>query len=645
MSHLNLGILAHVDAGKTTLTERLLFLAGVIDAPGSVDHGTTQTDSLELERARGITIKSAVVAFSIGDVKVNLIDTPGHPDFIAEVERVIGVLDGAVLVISAVEGVQPQTPLLMRALQRLRIPTVLFVNKMDRMGADGARTLGGIRERLSVAAVAAGDARALAEQLAENDEELLARLVDGAHVAPERVRTALREQTRGCLVHPVFFGSAITGAGVPELQTALAELLPVDDADPEGQPGGRVFKIERSAGGEKVAYVRMFSGTLRTRDRVRVDGGAEVKVTAIDVFDAGAGQRRQIVSAGEIAKMHGLGGVRIGDAVGETRAGAAVREFAPPTLEAAVEPVDADDRARLRVALVQLAEQDPLIDIRQNERSGELSVSLYGDVQKEVIEATLASDYAIAVRFRETTPIYVERPRRAGEWTEELHADSNPFSACVGLRIEPAPAGSGTAFILAVGTSTIPLYAYKSVENFTACMQSYVAETFEEGMYSWPVVDCVVTMIACAYASADGPPSRRGPMSMPNDYRRLTPIVLMHALERAGTIVCEPMLRARIDVPAESLGASIACVGRLGGVAEPPVVEGRTATLLAVVAAARSQELQRQLASATHGEGVMETSFGGYEPVDGEPPRRERTTPNPLNLQEYMLALARKTRT
>src|ERR671911_2724945 len=149
MSTLNLGILAHVDAGKTSLTERLLHAAGVIDEIGSVDDGSTQTDSLALERRRGITIKSAVVSFAVGGVTVNLIDTPGHPDFIAEVERVLGVLDGAVLVVSAVEGVQAQTRLLMRALQRLRVPTLIFVNKIDRRGADDERVLQGIAEKLA----------------------------------------------------------------------------------------------------------------------------------------------------------------------------------------------------------------------------------------------------------------------------------------------------------------------------------------------------------------------------------------------------------------------------------------------------------------------------------------------------------------
>src|SRR5690349_12703443 len=193
MRTLNLGILAHVDSGKTTLTERLLFTAGAIDRLGTVDTGTTQTDSLELERERGITIRSAVASFAIGDLAVNLVDTPGHPDFIAEVERVLGVLDGAILVVSAVEGVQPQTPLLFRALERLRVPTLIFVNKIDRAGADPDRTLAAIRRRLSPSAVyAEAEPAELAEVLAEHDEAILGAFVgDAPRLPPARLREAL----------------------------------------------------------------------------------------------------------------------------------------------------------------------------------------------------------------------------------------------------------------------------------------------------------------------------------------------------------------------------------------------------------------------------------------------------------------------
>src|SRR3954471_8014177 len=283
MRTLNLGILAHVDAGKTSLTERLLHAAGVIDEIGRVDDGNTQTDSLALERARGITIKSAVVSFVVDDVAINLIDTPGHPDFIAEVERVLSVLDGAVLVVSAVEGVQAQTRVLFRSLRRLRIPTLIFVNKIDRTGASEAGVRADLTARLTPDIVAMNEvrdagtrhARVLArpipdEVVAEHDDALLADYVAGI---PIDVRKHLRAQVAGARVHPVLFGSAITGAGVSELQDAIADLLPATAGDAEGPLSATVFKVERGTAGERIAYLRMFSGALHVRDRV---GGATV---------------------------------------------------------------------------------------------------------------------------------------------------------------------------------------------------------------------------------------------------------------------------------------------------------------------------------------------------------------------------------
>jgi ribosomal protection tetracycline resistance protein len=293
---LNLGILAHVDAGKTTLTERLLFEAGAIGAIGRVDDGTTQTDSLDLERQRGITIRSAVASLVVDDVSVNIIDTPGHPDFIAEVDRVLGVLDGAVLVISAVEGVQPQTRVLMRALRRLRIPTVIFINKIDRGGADIDAVLRGLERRVSVRAVPmtraglagtraatafepdADELRAtLLDALVDHDDALLEAYVDDeARVTPARLRAELAVQTRKTLVCPVYVGSAMTGTGVAALMDGLVNLLPVTDGDDNAAPTGSIFKIERGAAGEKIAYVRMFSGVVRVRDRMHDDGADKV---------------------------------------------------------------------------------------------------------------------------------------------------------------------------------------------------------------------------------------------------------------------------------------------------------------------------------------------------------------------------------
>src|SRR5215213_4898831 len=262
MPTLNLGILAHVDAGKTTLSERLLFAAGAIDRVGTVDAGTTQTDSLDLERERGITIRSAVASFAVGDLAVNLVDTPGHPDFIAEVERVLGVLDGAVLVVSAVEGVQPQTPLLFRALQRLRVPALIFVNKIDRAGADPERVVPEMARRLSPAVIPMGRVRdagsrtatfvpftadheahraSLTETLADNDEAMLRAFVTDDAASYARLRDELGVQTRRSAVHPVFFGSAWHGIGVEALLGAVDDLLSATPGDPEAPVSGRLF--------------------------------------------------------------------------------------------------------------------------------------------------------------------------------------------------------------------------------------------------------------------------------------------------------------------------------------------------------------------------------------------------------------------
>ncbi len=676
---LNLGILAHVDAGKTTLTERLLYCAGVIDEPGSVDEGTTQTDSLALERQRGITIKSAVASFTVDGTCVNLIDTPGHPDFVAEVERALSVLDGVVLVVSAVEGVQPQTRILWRALQRLRIPTLFFVNKIDRRGAGYSRVLGDIGERLTPAIIPMGTVNGLgtgaaafiaddgadkgavsrlAEVLAEHDDAVLAAYLDDrAETAGRWLDRKLAAQVRDVLVHPVFFGSAITGAGVDTLLHGLARLLPAADGDDRGPVSGRVFKVDRGPGGDKVAYARVFSGSIAVRDRVPFGPGGDRpggdrqsgdgKVTAISVFADGAAVRRDSVTAGQIARLSGLAGIRVGDMIGPgiigTGPGSAGRpHFAPPTLETAIVARDPRDKMRLHAALTELAEQDPLINVRQDDIRQEIYVSLYGEVQKQVIEATLATEYGLRADFRGTTPICVERPVRAGTAEEVLHGPGNPFFATIGIRVAPAAAGSGMAFHLAVGHEDVPLYVYKNMEGFAAAMRQYVTDTLRQGLYAWPVTDCTVTLTRSGYSIADGPPSTRGPLSSPQDFRKLTPLVVMAALKKAGTVVCEPVHRFCLDTPADTLTVLLPALARLHVVPEVTATGGSWCTLEGDVTATRVHELRQQIPHLTRGEGVMESSFARYDPVRGPAPSRPRTGDNPLNREEYLRRTTRR---
>ncbi len=664
MRIVNLGILAHVDAGKTSLTERLLYTAGVIDEIGSVDDGSTQTDSLALERQRGITIKSAVVSFVIGEVTVNLIDTPGHPDFIAEVERVLSVLDGAVLVLSAVEGVQSQTRLLMRALQRLDIPTLLFVNKIDRGGAGYDRVLGDISDKLSSAIIPMGSVRdlgmrsadfttfdstdvafaaRLADLLADHDDAILSAYVDDqTTVSYRRLRDELAVQTKRALVHPVFFGSAITGAGVDASIAGIIELLPAVEGDVDGSVSGTVFKVERGAAGEKIACVRMFSGAVRTRDRLRVGSGDdERKVTAIGVFDRGSVVQRPSVAAGQIGKVWGLGNIQIGDAIGISRTAPTRHHFAPPTLETVVVPRSAADMGRLRLALGQLAEQDPLINVRQDDIRQEISVSLYGEVQKEVIQATLATDYGLDVGFRETTTICIERPIGTGVALEMIpngRSAEHPFLAGVGLRIDPAAIDSGVEFGYEIELGSIPF-------SFLKALEETVHLTFRQGMYGWQVTDCSVTLTHSGYwprqSHAHGT-FDKSMSSTAGDFRNLTPLVLMDALKQAGTRVYEPIHRFHLEIPADTLGTVLPALARLRAVPRTSAIRDRSSKLDGEIPAAQVHELQRQLSALTRGEGVLESAFDHYEPVRGAFPTRPRSDDNPLNRKEYLLHVLRR---
>jgi len=273
-----------------------------------------------------------------------------------------------------------------------------------------------------------------------------------------------------------------------------------------------------------------------------------------------------------------------------------------------------------------------LINLGQNDDRQELIVSLYGEVQKEVIQETLANDFDIEVEFRETTPVCIERPIGSGAAVEKLSAASNPFLATIGLRIEPAPINTGVELRLQVGVRSIPLYVYKTVENFGRALEETVRTTLRQGLYGWQVTDCTVTMTDCGYSS---------PSSTAGDFRKLTPLVLMRALERAGTEVCEPLVRVSLEIPTDTVGAVLSVLARLGAV-QTPSLRGELSTIETVLPAARVQNLQRQLPALTGGEGVLESDFGGYQPVSGAAPTRRRTTANPLNREEYMMHLARR---
>lgn len=654
MSILNIGILAHVDAGKTSLTERILYATNVIDSVGSVDKGTTQTDTMELERARGITIKSAVVSFQLSDLKVNLIDTPGHSDFVAEVERSLRVLDGVVLVVSAVEGVQSQTRRLARAIREAQLPVLIYINKIDRIGARSDALLADIHAKLGLPvipmnrAVGLGDRTAAVtacdrddpswkdaatEVLAETSERVIAEFdrTDG-NLSVDFLAGEIRAQVSDCRIAPVYFGSAMTGAGITDVLSGIAEWLPPADEPRDRPAAASVFKIAREPSGEKIVYARLFAGRLTVRQQVKIQRRnrydevevIEERITGVDGFADGSINATDAVHAGDIVALHGLRSARIGDFIGDEEIEPRRMEtaFAAPALESVVRAVDSSQVMQLRTALEELAEQDPLISLRQRNEEGEISIRLFGEVQKEVMQETLLAEYGIDVTFGPSQTICTERPIGTGEHIELMGENDNPIMATVGVRIEPGEPGSGIHYSVREMGSMPPAH-YRAVEET-------IYETLTQGLSGWEVTDCVVTLTEARTILYSSPFSTAG------DFRKLTPLVVMQALLQAGTEICEPVELLEVDAPEDTVGAVYAALIKARGMIQDTFAEGPFHRIICEIPTVELPAIEQQLPRITRGEGAWESRFLRYEPVSGDAPERPRIGPNPLNRTPYL---------
>jgi ribosomal protection tetracycline resistance protein len=611
---LNVGIVAHVDAGKTTLTERLLYETGVSTHLGRVDHGDTVTDADDIERRRGITIRSAVVAFTVGDLKVNLIDTPGHADFVAEVERALAVLDGAVLVVSAVEGVQAQTRALIRIMERLGIPFLVFANKIDRRGASVEVTMAALREALAGDAVALNEPTALgsraatvaprcdatyAEELADRlslvDDGVLAAYVAGSLPG----RDALTRATATGRFHPVVFGAALTGVGVPDVLDALS-LLPAATTSSDEPLHASVFKIERDAIGQPLAYVRMRGGTLASRDDVvrhhRSSDGEVVavpgRVQRVSTYVAGSSTSEIPAVAGDVAAVAGLPDVRIGDQLGRWEAAYGLRTFPPPGLESVVVARDPADRTRLFEVVQELSTQDPLINARLED---ELTVSLYGEVQREVLVARLAEEFGIAADVLESRTVHVERVAGAGEGALRVRTGN----ASVAYRVEPGLPGSGERYVMGTERGYLLPAHHRAIEET-------VPRVMASGLVGWPVVDWVVTLTDARF-SAPTPPA--------GYYRDLTETALRRALREAGTHECEPVSTFEVEVPEESFTAVLHVLIAADATPDLPVFSGGRCTVTGRIPTRSVHGVERGLPELTGGRGFLVSEPAGYERV------------------------------
>ncbi|PFJ35728.1 elongation factor G [Bacillus thuringiensis] len=641
MTTINIGIVAHVDAGKTSLTERILYETNVIKEIGRVDSGNTQTDSMELERQRGITIKASVVSFFIDDVKVNVIDTPGHADFIAEVERSFRVLDGAILVISAVEGVQAQTKILMRTLQKLNIPTILFVNKIDRSGANSEKVMKQIKEVLSNEAFpfysvlneGTKAARIIEyksyddcmELLAPFNESLLESYVNNEIIPDALLREKLEQQIQQANVYPIFFGSAMTGIGVTEILEKLPALMPAHTSAQEELLSGVVFKIEREPSGEKVAYVRVFSSNLHVRKYVNIQRSKSLshkeKIKKMCLFHNGDSIQTTTVPSGEFCKVWGLNDIKIGDIIGEHTDYIKDIHFAEPQMEAAIEALPKERIHDLYAALMELCEEDPFIKVWKDDVHNELYIRLFGEVQKEVIETTLYEKYNLQVTFSNTRVVCIEKPIGVGNSVEVMGEKENPFYATVGFKVERGELNCGITYKLGVELGSLPLAFHKAIEDT-------VFQTLKQGLYGWEVTDIIVTLTHTGYAS---------PITTASDFRNLTPIVLMDALKQAETYVYEPVNEFELTVPEQAISTAMYKLAAVPATFAEPILYNTSYQLTGSLPVAKTENFKRMLHSFTEGEGIFTTKPAGFTKLMAPFPTRKRVDYNPLNRKDYLL--------
>ena len=656
MKIVNIGIVAHVDAGKTTLTERILFETKVITKIGRVDHGNTQTDSLELEKRRGITIKASVVSFFVGELKVNLIDTPGHADFIAEVERAFSVLDGAILVISAVEGIQAQTKFLMAILKQLRIPTIIFINKIDRAGAQAETLIEQIKAKLTPAVIPlnrpeklgvkdaylvdnsfSGDDQSFLDScidlLTQNDDRLLEAYLNQGQVTEEEIRHALTSQAKAAKLYPIFFGAAMTGVGVTELLAGVSSFFPQNNQTEDAPLSAVVFKIEREASGEKIAYLRLFSGALQVRAEVAVNrktyGNAIItqshKVKKLHGFRLGKSVQCAEVGAGEFCKVWGLPDVKIGDVIGGWSAPIKDLHFVAPQMEARIEAKPPEKNHDLYHALTELAEEDPLINVSRDTFHHEIYLRIFGEVQKEVLTEMLQAQYGLTVHFAETRVVCIEKPLGTGQAFEVMGDGENPFVATVGFRVEPGEPGSGITYSYEVQLGSLPHPLHRAIEET-------VRETLKQGIYGWEVLDLAVILTHSGYNSV---------ATTASDFRLLVPLVLMSALVEAGTAVYEPLNEFELSGPLHAVSQAMFKLTLAKATFDRPILTDDSFLLTGALPAATTEGFKRELYAFAGGEGLFITRPAGYRKIEPPFPMRKRADCNPLNRKEYLFNVGR----
>ena len=618
---INIGIVAHADAGKTTLTEQLLYAAGELRALGSVDGRDAQTDWLEIERRRGISVKASSTRLFWKELQINLIDTPGHVDFAGEVQRSLSVLDGAVLVVSAAEGIQGQTEVLWEALEKLGIPTLLFLNKLDRAGAEPRQLLQELAERFSPALVVMEGWESpqtrgcrvspldwehgplndsLTELAVDWAPEAEACFLEDRPVPVPVLREALKANIAAREAFPVYLGAAALGVGIRELLDGI-DLLPQAARREDGPLSGLVYKVEHHKGMGKAAHVRLFSGAIANRDPLPLRGRAPVeKVTQIRRVLAGRYVDMGRLAAGDIGALYGLSQVRTGDVIGEQALSREV-SLAVPLLKVQVFPQEPERLTELVNALGELTEEDPLLDMEWEPEERELYIRITGMMQLEVIGAFLRERYGLEAAFDSPSVIYKETPAKPGVGIEE-YTWPKPCWACIQLAIEPMERGFGYQFRSTVGDRVI-------LSRYQAHIAQALPQALKQGLYGWEVTDLRITLTGGSHHLIH---------THPLDFFTATPMALMNGLENTGSTLLEPMVTLRLTAGEEHAGRLIRDMIAMRGTFDTPVIHKSELTMEARVPVAASLNYPVEFGSLTGGRGVLSSRFSGYEPCPPE---------------------------
>ena len=584
-----MGILAHVDAGKTTLSEGMLYLSGTVRKLGRVDHKDAFLDTYSLERDRGITIFSKQAVFSLGNRRINLLDTPGHVDFSAEMERTLQVLDYAVLVISGADGVQGHTETLWKLLKLYEIPTFIFINKMDQPGTDRESLLTELKERLDEGCIVFGKGKNVEslEEIAMTDEAVLDYFMEHETVRNEDICRLIRERK----IFPCYFGSALKLDGVQELLAGFEEYMKPFDGKKEF--GARVFKISRDDKGERLTFLKVTGGKLV----VKMPINKEEKINQIRIYSGAKYEAVNEVEAGGVCAVTGLSSSYIGQGLGVEKGTAA--PFLEPVLTYQMILPEGADTTKVLRELKQLEEEEPLLNIVWNPALEEIHVQLMGEVQTEILKTMIAERFHLDVEFGTGKIVYKETIKSPVVGVG--HYEPLRHYAEVHLKMEPLEAGSGLVFDTDCSEDVLD-------RNWQRLILTHLQEREHPGVLTGaPITDMKITIVAgrAHLKHTEG-----------GDFRQATYRAVRQGLKSAESLLLEPWYSFVLEVPSEQVGRAMSDIGQMNGSFEGPEAEDKQGMvrLTGTAPASEMRDYQREVWAYTKGRGRITLTLKGYEP-------------------------------